>query len=446
MNWSLSHYRLHIRRFVMGKTEDFLRKHMLTAASVDTDKTLDFVLSEMKKGLEDEESSSLRMIATYVQPDVEIVPGASVIVLDAGGTNFRTCLVTFDENRQPVISDFRKVGMPGVKSEVSAAEFFSILADNVERLIDKSDRIGFCFSYAATITEDHDGIPLVFSKEIKAPEVIGMPLGKNLLKELEKRGHDVSKKKVAIVNDTVATLLAAKAGRPDYASSYVGFILGTGTNTAYIEDNENIKKISIGKGRQIINVESGCLALELGDLDKKFVNSTKDPNSYWFEKKISGAYIGPFSACVIEEAIAEGILSKTFAERYKEIEPLNTTRMSNYLEMCHNSDYDLVRCVEGSEEDATALYKILKSIIERAGKLTAINLTAAVLASGEGKQPRDPVVINADGTTFYKTEFLEFYTRLYLDEILEKKHGRYYEIVQIDNSPTLGAAIAGLAI
>ena len=149
---------------------------------------------------------------------------------------------------------------------------------------------------------------------------------------------------------------------------------------------------------------------------------------------------------MIEEAIAEGILSKTFAERYKEIEPLNTTRMSNYLEMCHNSDYDLVRCVEGSEEDATALYKILKSIIERAGKLTAINLTAAVLASGEGKQPREPVVINADGTTFYKTEFLEFYTRLYLDEILEKKHGRYYEIVQIDNSPTLGAAIAGLAI
>ena len=192
----------------MGKTEDFLRKHMLTAASVDTDKTLDFVLSEMKKGLEDEESSSLRMIATYVQPDVEIVPGASVIVLDAGGTNFRTCLVTFDENRQPVISDFRKVGMPGVKSEVSAAEFFSILADNVERLIDKSDRIGFCFSYAATITEDHDGIPLVFSKEIKAPEVIGKPLGKNLLKELEKRGHDVSKKKVAIVNDTVASASA----------------------------------------------------------------------------------------------------------------------------------------------------------------------------------------------------------------------------------------------
>ena len=67
-------------------------------------------------------------------------------------------------------------------------------------------------------------------------------------------------------------------------------------------------------------------------------------------------------------------------------------------------------------------------------------------ARDAGTEPRLPVVINADGTTFYKTAFLEFYTRLYLDRILEKEHGRYFRIVNIDNSPTLGAAIAGLAI
>ena len=430
----------------MGKCEEFLERHMLTASSVDADRTLDFILSEMEKGLAVENSSSLQMIPTYVSPDAEIVPGKSVIVMDAGGTNFRTCLVTFDDEKHPVISDFRKVGMPGVKEEVSAAEFYSILADNIERLIDKSDRIGFCFSYAASITEDHDGIPIVFSKEIKAPEVIGKPLGKNLLDELARRGHDVSKKKVAVVNDTVATLLAAKAERPDYASSYIGFILGTGTNTAYTEQNSRIGKIKLSEGREIINVESGCLAIELGDLDKEFVNGTKDPQKYWFEKKISGAYLGPFAAHVIEAAIKEGVLTSDFAERYRAIEPLNTTRMSHYLESCHNPEYDLVKAVGDNEEDAAALYKILKAIIERAGKLTAINLTAAVLRSGEGQNPRLPVVVNADGTTFYKTAFLEFYTRLYLDELLEKKHGRYYEIVNIDNSPTLGAAIAGLAI
>lgn len=430
----------------MGRTEEFLQRHMLTAASVDEDKILGFILSEMEKGLAKENGSSLQMIPTYVSPDAEIRPGESVIVMDAGGTNFRTCLVTFDEDKRPVISDFKKVGMPGVKEEVSAAEFYSILADNIERLITKSDKIGFCFSYAASITEDHDGIPIVFSKEIKAPEVIGKPLGKNLLAELSRRGIDVSGKKVAVVNDTVATLLAAKAGRPDFASSYIGFILGTGTNTAYTEKNSAIGKISIEDGREIVNVESGCLALELGDLDKEFVSTTKDPSKYWFEKMISGAYLGPFAACVIERAIKEGVLTKAFGERFEAFLPLDTTRMSHYLEDCHNAEYDLVKAVADDEEDAEALYKIIKAIIERAGKLTAINLTAAVLRSGEGSNPRFPVVINADGTTFYKTAFLEFYTRLYLDELLEKKHGKYYEMVRIDNSPTLGAAIAGLAV
>ena len=430
----------------MSKVDLFLEKHCLKASTIDAGKILDSFRSEMGKGLKGEKSS-LAMIPTYIGADTSAKPGESVIVLDAGGTNFRTCLVTFDENRQPVISDFRKVGMPGIKEEVSKETFYSIFADNVERLIDKSDKIGFCFSYAAQITADHDGIPLMFSKEIKAPEVIGTHLGECLLAELGKRGYDVSKKKVAVVNDTVATLLAAKAAHPDNASSYVGFILGTGTNCAYIENNDNIKKIEgLPAGRQIINIESGNFAVELGDLDKKFVASTKDPSIYWLEKSISGAYIGQFSALVIEEAVKEGVLSEAFYEKYKTIQPLNTTRMSNYLEMCHNQDYDLVRCVEGNEEDATNLYIILKSIIERAGKLTAVNLTSAMLGSAEGKVPRQPIVINADGTTFYKTEFLEYYTRLYLDELAEKGNGLYFEIINMDNSPTIGAAIAGLSI
>ncbi len=430
----------------MDRIDDFLSRHMLSAKSVDEDKLLALFKGEMENGLSGS-GSSLQMIATYVSPDAKIIPGESVIVLDAGGTNFRTCLVTFDENKKAVISDFKKTGMPGVDREVSAKEFFSILADNVERLIDKSDKIGFCFSYAAKILENHDGIPLLFSKEIKAPEVIGKPLGENLLAELKRRGHDVSKKRVSIVNDTVATLLAAKSAFADNASGYIGFILGTGTNTAYCEIDRNIKKLNRpDDDKQVINVESGCLKLELGDLDDLFMKTTKDPNNYHFEKKISGAYLGGFAALVIKKAIEEGILSKAFAERYSKIEHLNTTRMSNYLEMPNNQDYDLVRCVERNEDDAIALYRIIKAIIERAAKLTAINLTAAILASGSGTNPRYPVVINADGTTFYKTEFLEFYTRMYLDLILEKRFSRYFKIVNVDSSPTIGAAIAGLGL
>ena len=80
----------------------------------------------------------------------------------------------------------------------------------------------------------------------------------------------------------------------------------------------------------------------------------------------------------------------------------------------------------------------------RAAQLTAVNLSAAVLLSEEGTNPRRPVLINADGTTFYKTENLEFYTHYYLDSFLKRKKRRYVKMVHLDNAPILGAAIAPL--
>ncbi|MGN1164160.1 MAG: hexokinase, partial [Candidatus Ornithospirochaeta sp.] len=406
-----------------------------------TDKVLGFFSDEMKKGLNGEKSS-LAMIATYCQAANDIPDGESVIVMDAGGTNFRTCLVTFNEGKAD-ISDFKRVSMPGIKKEVSASEFFSILADNIERFMGKSKKIGFCFSYAAEITEDHDGIPLMFSKEIKAPEVIGKRLGKELLSELSRRGYDTEGMTVSIVNDTVATLLAAKAAYRGDASTYIGFILGTGTNTAYVEKNSNIGKIRMEEGSQIVNVESGCLRLTLSEIDEEFMKTTKDSNAYHLEKKISGAYLGPFALHVLKKAAGEGVFSPSASSSINAMENLETKDMGLYLRDSGNKENPL-SFLCASEEDAKNAYVIFRTIVERSAKLTAINLTAAVLASGEGEDPRRPVVINADGTTFYKTCFLEDYVKAYLDQILWKKEGRVYTIVNIDSSPTIGAAIAGL--
>ena len=422
---------------------DFLKRHGLRAEDVDSDKVLDFFSSEMKRGLEGKESS-LAMIATYTEAGNDIPDGESVIVMDAGGTNFRTCLVTFNDGVAE-ISDFQKVGMPGAKKEVTKKEFFSILADNIERFMGKSKKIGFCFSYAAEITPDHDGIPLMFSKEIKAPEVIGKRIGKELLAELSSRGYDTEGMTVSVVNDTVATLLAAKAAYKGDASTYIGFILGTGTNTAYVERNSNIKKLTLSEGSQIINVESGCLKLELSEIDSEFMKTTKDSNAYHLEKKISGAYLGPFTLFVLKKAAKEGVFSSQSAENLSGMNDLETKDVGGFLREAGDFSNPL-SFFSANKEDAKNAYIIMRSIVERSGKLTALNLTAAVIASGEGEDPRRPVVINADGTTFYKTCFLEDYVKEYLDQILWKKEGKVCQIVSIDNSPTIGAAIAGLCI
>jgi len=431
------------------KTEvkDFLIKWGLDSDSISLDDMVNNFLSEMDKGLEKENGSSLPMIPTYIGEGSPIVPGQNVIVIDAGGTNLRTCLVTFDDNLKPVISEFKKVSMPGIDREVSAKEFFSVFANQVEHIIDKSDSIGFCFSYAAKITEDNDGIPLVFSKEIKAPEVIGKKVGLSLLEELESRGYSVKNKRIAVVNDTVTTLLAGRAqGNLNY-DGYVGFILGTGTNTAYLEDTNKIKKLKHSNlDHMVINVESGSYAFSNGKIDDLFLSTTKDPSTYHFEKKISGAYLGPMSTLVINKAIEEGVLSDNFKKNFEKIGSVNTTEMSHYLEMPHNQDYKLVECVANNSSDAENLWYILEAIIKRASKMTAANLASAVLKTEYGKNPIHPLCINADGTTFYKTKYLEQYTKYYLLQYLQEKHNRYVDFVRIENSPVIGAAIAALGL
>ncbi len=425
------------------KIQEFLAKYNLLAGSIDEDRLTRSFISEMKKGLSGKRSS-LEMIPTYQSESVDIKSGESVIVIDAGGTNFRTCLVTFDNDQKPVISDFRKSRMPGIDREVSAKEFFSIIADNIERLVEKSDRIAFCFSYSAKITREHDGIVVNFSKEIKAGEVIGMKLGENLLSELASRGYDTSRKRVVVLNDTVATLLAA-VGSVKSADGYIGFILGTGTNTAYGEKNANIAEVG-GEGSQIINTESGAYEIPLSPIDKAFIESTKKPEIHHFEKLISGAYLGPFAHLVISKAVEEGIFTRGFASRFRKMEALTTIEMSDYLEDPLKEGSALVDCVKGSDRDAKNLYILLRSVVERAAKFTAVNISAAVLKSERGKDPRYPVVINADGTTFYKTRYLRQYTLEYLHQYLEVRKERYFEIVNIADSPVIGSAIAGLSI
>ncbi len=430
---------------IAAKVDSFLEEWQICAESVDIQQVCSSFLAEMEKGLKG--PSSLAMIPTYVEAPQKVSSNQRVIVLDAGGTNVRSCVVFFDAQMKPHISDFRKTGMPGAQQEVSERQFFSALADMVEPLIHTSDRIGFCFSYAAEITDDHDGIPLGFSKEIKAPSVVGKRVGKGLLDELHKRGYHVENKRISVINDTVATLLAGRiASLQTPYESYIGFILGTGTNTAYIETNSVItKKPHLGPGQQIINVESGGFAYDLGPLDRLFVQATERPQFYHFEKMISGAYLGSFSHLCIQKAVEQSLFSPTFANRFATLPPLDTMRMSHYLERPWDKEVELVRCI-ANEEDATALWMICDAVIERAAKLTAANLSAAVLKSDFGKSPRAPVCINADGTTYYKTKGLQTYTEYYMHQFLTKTHRRYATFVTIDNSPVLGAGVAGLLL
>jgi len=220
----------------------FLEKEELLPESVPFDSSVEGFMEEMEKGLKGN-PSSLAMIPAWVSAEKSIVPEERVIVLDAGGTNFRAATYSFDSAGNPRVEHFSKSEMPGTSGPISRDRFFRDIAEKMELSVRDSEKIGFCFSYPTEIHPDGDGRLVHFTKEVKAPEVEGQLIVANLNAVLKSRGFPTPRKTV-LLNDTVATLLAGKVASSLHGfDGYIGFILGTGTNCAYVENNEKIGKL-----------------------------------------------------------------------------------------------------------------------------------------------------------------------------------------------------------
>lgn len=434
----------------------FLGRNDFSVGGPDVNAVIETMMFDIEEGLLRDPTNppgdgpSLDMIPTWAVPPETSPRNKKVIVIDAGGTNFRSCLVTFDENGRPEISDMEKTAMPATDREYSKKEFFETIASFLDHLKNKADRIGFCFSYAMTITPEGDGKVIQFSKEIKAKEVIGSLVGASLSDALVARGWK-RPEKVVLLNDTTAALLAgasAATGGKAY-DSYVGFILGTGMNAAYIEYERIAKIASAGvqaPDHQIVVCESGkCNKVPRSSFDISLDSTTNSPGLYGYEKMCSGAYLGPLGKLALVRAASVGLFSKPVAEKLSKLESLELKDMDQFFYGPYRTDTKLgALLVQGTEQDREILFRILDAFVERSARLAAANIAAVIVRSGKGKNPARPVSVLCEGTTFLRTHNLRDRVTGYLNQVLTEERGVYYEIVTMDNAVTLGSAVAGL--
>ncbi|MGP1587825.1 MAG: hexokinase [Treponemataceae bacterium] len=453
------------------KVFEFLKKHNFTASNYDIEKISKELLDDMKLGLEKErkannpKNSFQDMIPTWMFLHEQSVKNENVIVIDAGGTNFRSCLVSFDCEGNPEISDFEKTSMPGVKREFGKKEFFDQIALNLEHLKNKSKRIAFCFSYPMKITPDGEGTVIEFAKEIKASQVVGSKLGEELCKSLMECGWE-KPEKVVLLNDTAAALLAGKfsAANGKNYSSYVGFILGTGINAAYVEW-DSIPKITkdesvfcknlnhSGEG-QIVVCEAGRFGnVKQSDFDVQLDRTSLCPGMFIMEKQCSGAYLGNLCLIALKKAIDCNFFNeKSFCEqsflqlknRIENLEKLDLVDVDKFL-YYPDSKTNFLSDIKLSTEQKLLIYEIFDAFIDRSAKLSAGIVASNVLKSKSKKcnnSALNPVCISCDGTTFLKTHKLRERFTHYLYDFLTEKHGIHFEIVAIENPITIGTAMA----
>ncbi len=424
---------------------EFFAKHGFSAAA-DADALLAEFDRQMDDGLAGR-PSSLAMLPAWLGVDREVPTESPVVVLDAGGTNLRVAVVWFDRAGKARVEDFRKHRMPGTDGAVlSAAEFFDTFAGFLEPVCRRAEAVGFCFSYPTEIFPDLDGRLIRWTKKIDAPQVVGTRVGSGVADALfERTGRRLA---MRVLNDTTATLLAGKtAGLSRRYSSYVGFILGTGTNTAYVEDAARIGKIagSGASGSMIVNAESGAFdGAPRSDFDRRAAKRYGSQQTGLFEKMISGAYVGDVGLEALKAAAEDGLFSPGAASALLALEDLSTKDFDDFAANPFLRTGALAD-VPFSDDDRRVLMAVSEPLFLRAAAFTAVNVSAAVLRTRAGRDPLHPVCVTIDGSTYYKTRTAMFKSRVEqgLRDILGPR-GVHFETVFVEDAPMIGSAVAGL--
>lgn len=261
---------------------------------------------DMAMGLSGEEMSSLRMLKSYVGlPSGEET--GEFLALDFGGTNVRVLLIRLlGGGKYEVVRKAAKpLTVPGVYDfvgvEAAAADLFDFIAGMVDEVVGedraKEFLLGHTFSFPSKQTDLYNAKLITWTKEFAVRGVEGKVVNDLLTEALQRNGVR-NVRPVAVINDTVATLLAAAYKN---ASTYIGSIYATGHNTAYLEPYEGE-----AKPRMILNMESGGFNKLLPNkYDRILDEMSEKPGEQRLEKMVSGRYLGVLFGMALADGLAE---------------------------------------------------------------------------------------------------------------------------------------------
>ncbi|MDO4816534.1 MAG: hypothetical protein Q4A83_08055 [Bacillota bacterium] len=417
----------------MIKSAEFMVRHGMNADRVELDTYSRAVCEMMQNGLK-EKQEAVPMIPTYLRGEKQVPRDRKVAVIDAGGTNFRTALVSFTRDGAN-IENMQRYDMPGAKEPVEWEDFISHTAERLLPIVKDAEAIGFCFSYPAEVTPDKDSRVINLTKQVEIHGAEGKLLGADLMAELMRLG--VPEKKIIVLNDTPATLLGGSALlKKSMYGGFVGLVAGTGVNTCCMLPDKKIEKLGIkGNEKMLINLETGSYCgFPQGDIDCEMDSTLSDEGKSTGEKMSSGRYIGQLCLHTLRAAAEEDVFSEKGREFILDLKFLDTPTADKW------GSGKLPKGIVG--EDAVNMVYIINEIFDRAARCVACILCGILMLTGEGADK--PVCIAVDGSLYKKSRLfkplLEDCMAIYAEEIM----GRKYEFVTANEATVLGAAAAVL--
>ncbi|MGH0139085.1 UNVERIFIED_CONTAM: hypothetical protein FKN15_022483 [Acipenser sinensis] len=223
---------------------------------------------ELERGLKKDthHSASVKMLPSYVCGTPDGTERGKFLALDLGGTNFRVRLVKIYSGLRKSIRMYDKIyTIPLEIMQRTGGELFDHIVQCISDFLDymgmKNARLplGFTFSFPCRQAGIDKGSLVSWTKGFKATDCEGQDVV-DMLREAMKRRNDFDLDIVAVVNDTVGTMMTCAYEDPNCE---IGLIVGTGSNVCYMEEMRNIETVEGEDGRMYEKMTSGMYLGEI---------------------------------------------------------------------------------------------------------------------------------------------------------------------------------------
>uniref|UniRef100_A0A3P9PMA4 Hexokinase-3 n=1 Tax=Poecilia reticulata TaxID=8081 RepID=A0A3P9PMA4_POERE len=348
---------------------------------------------------------TIKMLPSFVYHTPDGTERGKYLALDLGGTNFRAMLVRFKRQKTRLYHKIYTIPLEIMQG--TGEELFDHLAQCVCDFLDymglKNVRLpaGFTFSFPCQQSDIDTGTLVSWTKGFKATDCEGEDVV-SMLREAIKRRNEFDLDIVALVNDTVGTMMSCAYEDP---KCEVGMIAGTGSNLCYMEELRNIEKLEqsnkwggLGNDRCLEDI----ITLYDVEVDIHSVN----PGKQRFEKLTSGMYLGEIVRQVLLDLTRRGLLFKGHVTETLKTPGIFETKYLSQIESDHLALLQVRSILQqlglhGTCDDSIIVKEVCGAVSRRAAQMCGAGMAAVVDKIREDRGlERLSITVGVDGALY----------------------------------------------
>uniref|UniRef100_A0A8D2P6P1 Hexokinase-2 n=1 Tax=Zosterops lateralis melanops TaxID=1220523 RepID=A0A8D2P6P1_ZOSLA len=377
----------------------------------------DSMRAELEYGLkrETQAEATVKMLPTYVCGMPDGTEKGKFLALDLGGTNFRVLLVKIKSGRRRSVQMYNKIfAIPLEIMQGTGEELFDhivqCIADFLEYMGIKGSRLplGFTFSFPCRQASIDQGTLVGWTKGFKATDCEGEDVV-DMLREAIRRRNEFDLDIVAVVNDTVGTMMTCGYEDPNCE---IGLIAGTGSNVCYMEDMKNIEIVEGNEGKMCINTEwgafgdNGCIDHIRTKYDREVDEGSLNPGKQRYEKMTSGMYLGEIVRQILIDLTKQGLLFRGHISESLRKRGIFETKFLSQIESDRLALLQVRRILQqlgldSTCDDSIIVKEVCGVVSTRAARLCGAGLAAVLEKKRENQGVEHlQITVGVDGTLY----------------------------------------------